>query len=501
MNPDRLKQLLDGFETLSTASDPAELDRPFCAILTKLFDAELASILDMDSDGERLRFRYSMDLDPAEMEKFAFRLGEGICGAAALTGNVISVFDASQTPQHSSKVTEGRDSAIGSLLAVPIMREGRCISVIEIMNRREGRFDETDKSLARLCASLYWERRSALQPSTPTMRKKQSKPADAGPKIIGSSLAMERILRLIIKAAPTDLPILILGETGTGKELIAQRVHASSARSRKPLVAINCAALTETLLESELFGHVKGAFTGAAKDRRGKLEEAHGGTIFLDEVGDMTAACQAKLLRALDYGEISPVGSNEVRKIDIRVIAATNQPLAGMVQSGKFRADLYYRLRGFQMDLPPLRERPDDIPLLAQFFLDQILENTGDETMEFSESARELLSNYPWPGNVRELLHAVKMSAAVAEGNIINAEDFPAAIQHPETDLRHPMVPLNPNSQGLAQSDDERSRIIAALEATSYPGSQRWNLAKAARVLGMQRKTLEYKARTVYRLK
>lgn len=493
--------ILDFSSELNRAADSVALDRTCCESIARAFDAELASVLDIDAEAGVFRFRHSMDLSEEQAEQLTLRLDEGICGAAAASGNVIAVFDATKTPQHSSKVKESSNKTVGSLLAVPVFAEGRCACVVEVMNRRSGPFTAEDKQVAAVMGALYMQRRLNMAAGSKGPARKKSPKAATGEqaRIVGSSLAMERVLRLISKAAPTDLPVLILGETGAGKELVAQRVHAGSKRSGKPLVAINCAALSETLLESELFGHAKGAFTGATRDRRGRLEEANGGTVFLDEVGDMTPACQAKLLRALDYGEITPVGSNEVRKIDIRIIAATNQPLSKMVAAGKFRGDLFFRLRGFQLDLPPLRDRADDIPRIADHFLAQINLAEGSEIRGFSPEATEIMRKYRWPGNVRELFHAVKMAAAVAEGQFIEAEDLPSEVMHAQSDRASVESNLDA-SAAESGSSGERARIVKALQETAYPGTGRWNMARAARELGFNRKSLEYKVRKVYRL-
>jgi transcriptional regulator with GAF, ATPase, and Fis domain len=316
---------------------------------------------------------------------------------------------------------------------------------------------------------------------------------------------MERVLRLILKSAATELPVLILGETGVGKELVARRIHESGRRADRPLMAINCAALTETLLESELFGHVKGAFTGANRARKGRLEEADGGTVFLDEVGDMSAACQAKLLRVLDHGEVSAVGSNEVRKIDIRVIAATNRRIDRADERKSFRADLYYRLCGFQIDVPPLRDRREDIPILTRYFLEQLAAESKGGGALITPPAMTALTAYGWPGNVRELQHAAKTAAALAEGRPIDLEHLPWAITESEGGGNARMVQTPPEDAGAISVGDsaarEKPRILEALQRTAYAGSGRWNIAKAARELGMNRKTLEYKIHEVYRLK
>jgi transcriptional regulator with GAF, ATPase, and Fis domain len=497
----RIDILLELFEQKELSE---EFDHRFCRALTEVFNAELASIMEYNPASQTLCFRYSMDLSEKDMAELKFRLGEGVCGIVALTGKTIAVSDVSRSPQHSPEVDLYIGKQTNSLLAVPAIYKGKCLAVIEILNKRGRPFNDIDKAWARTFAALY---ATHLQTTGVEVREQHAFPEYAasieGPTLICASLSMERVLRLVIKAAPTEWPVLIIGETGTGKELVARRLHSASTRRKKPLITINCAALAETILDSELFGHVKGAFTGAEQDRSGRIEEADGGTIFLDEVADMSPVCQAKLLRTLDYGEITPVGSNEIRKVDIRVIAATNRELEEWVAKGKFRADLYYRLRGIQIDLPPLREREGEVELFADYFLKRVTEKKSIQLKGFSSEALELMKAYSWPGNVRELQRTVENAATFAEGNLIQVEDLPTSIQ------KGSPFALSPDRdvlvKGVVDQDDNKRRewakILEVLTATAYPGTGRWNIARAARTLGMPRKTLEYKVRKTYQLK
>jgi DNA-binding NtrC family response regulator len=314
---------------------------------------------------------------------------------------------------------------------------------------------------------------------------------------------MQRIFRLVSKVAPTDSSVLLLGESGTGKELVARSIHVLSRRSAGPFVPVNVGALPETLIESELFGAVKGAFTGATVDRRGLVESADGGTLFLDEIGDMPVATQVKLLRTLESSELRRLGDNQLRMVDIRVIAATHRDLLAEAEAGRFRHDLYYRLNVVQIELPPLRERREDIGLLASYFLDRAARPRG-RTLRFAPEVEALLERYDWPGNVRELENAVEHAATVAEGPVVHPADLPSAVLAPRLLTRGSALgewPRNPSvaptagaggeapreTWSLAQVESEHIRLVLA----RHPG----NKSAAARQLGISRTTLWRKLR------
>ena len=239
---------------------------------------------------------------------------------------------------------------------------------------------------------------------------------------------MRRIFKLVSKIAPTDSTVLLLGESGTGKELVARAIHLQSRRAEGPFVPVNMAALPEALIESELFGHLRGAFTGAHGERRGLVEGADGGTLFLDEIGDMPLATQVNLLRTLESGEVRRLGENTARVVDVRVIAATHHDLLADVETGRFRRDLYYRLNVVQIELPPLRERREDIGLLASFFLERSAARAGRTGLQFTPEAATLLERYDFPGNVRELENAIEHAVAVSDGSAIGPADLPMAL-------------------------------------------------------------------------
>jgi DNA-binding NtrC family response regulator len=296
--------------------------------------------------------------------------------------------------------------------------------------------------------------------------------------IIGSHPDMVELFKLVSRVAGTKSSVMIIGESGTGKELIARTIHEASTRRDRPFVAVNCTSLSETLLESELFGHVKGAFTGAIERRPGLFLEANRGTVFLDEVGDMSLSMQAKLLRVLQEEEVKPVGGTDTVPVDVRVVAATHQDLEALVRTGRFRLDLYYRLHVVALRVPPLRERRDDIPVLAEHFLREYGLLAQRPIQGFSTKAMRALMNYPWPGNVRELENVVERAVALAPGSIVEESDLPDKIVH-----HAGPIPATPGGQATL---DEMTRryVLSVLDKV------RGNKTEAARILGVPRRTL-----------
>ncbi|HEY6878862.1 MAG TPA: sigma-54 dependent transcriptional regulator [Polyangiales bacterium] len=299
--------------------------------------------------------------------------------------------------------------------------------------------------------------------------------------IVGAHPTMQQLFNRVIQAARSKATVLIHGETGTGKELIASAIHKNSRRGSAAFVRLNCAALAEGVLESELFGHVKGSFTGAEKARKGRFEQADGGTLFLDEISEIPPSVQVKLLRFLQERELERVGGNETIRVDTRVVAATNRDLRVLVEDGKFREDLYYRLNVVRIDVPPLRARPSDIPLLADHFLSRFAEENEADVQGFSEAALELMLAYPWPGNVRELMNVVEQTVVLASGPLVEAGELPIRPVHKPQDALPLMVP------GVTLAEVERYVIMKTLD--SVDGSRH----RAADILGISRRTLQYR--------
>jgi DNA-binding NtrC family response regulator len=300
---------------------------------------------------------------------------------------------------------------------------------------------------------------------------------------VGSSTGMIAVYKMIARVAQSDSTVLIQGESGTGKELVARAIHANSTRSAGPFVAVDAGTLAESLLESELFGHERGSFTGALTTKKGLLERAHTGTCFLDEVADISPTLQSKLLRVIQEREIRRVGGSDPISVDVRILAASNKDLKGLVDTGKFRGDLYYRLNVVTISLPPLRERADDIPLLAQFFAQKYGAAQGKPAIGISSEAMDLITKYVWPGNVRELEHVIERAVVLTPHPVIFPEDLPEALRE------KPVVESQPRSGWVTLDQLERDYILRALAAHQQ------DQGKTADLLGIHRKTLQRKLR------
>ncbi len=298
----------------------------------------------------------------------------------------------------------------------------------------------------------------------------------APPPLLGPSAAMKKVAEMVTTVAASDATVLISGESGTGKELVARAIHAASARRYNPLVVVNCGALPEGTLESELFGHEAGAFTGARARHKGKFETAEGGTVFLDEIGEVSPKVQVDLLRVLEEKVVTRLGGNTPIPVDFRVVAATNRDLRALIASGNFREDLFWRLNVFTIEIPPLRERREDIPVLAGHFLERFTQAMGRKPLQLSAATLDVLQSYPWPGNVRELQNAIERAVVVGSGPLVEPKDLPVHITS---------APAGPGPGSLAEA--EKGHIQAVLEA------QGWNITHAARILDIDRVTLYHK--------
>jgi len=473
-------------------------------------DAEGVAILLLDSSGLELYFPYLADLDPEVARRLAglrFSAALGIAGEALLKGQPLKVDDVSREERFYSLIDRHTGLTTRSILAAPLIVADTRLGVIEVVNPLRARsFSDSDMVLLEsLANSIAVAIRNAarvdqLQVAEQTLRaqvgalRRDLAQRELFDNIVGSSPEMAKVFRLMGSISATPISVLIEGETGTGKELVARAIHRMSDRADRPFLAVNCAALSEHLLESELFGHRRGAFTGAINDQPGLFKAASGGVIFLDEIGEMPLAMQPKLLRVLQDGEIIAVGSTRPERIDVRVLSAHNRDLKAAVDSGSFRADLYYRLAAFPIALPPLREREGDIRLLAARFLSTASERQHKLIGRIEPEALALLETYAWPGNVRELQNEIERAVALTpSGENVRSESLSEKVRVASNPIS---AKARTSSEGssiengnlrFARADFEARFIVEVL------ASNQGNVSRSAKVLGISRVSLQRK--------
>ena len=462
-------------------------------VLSESLAMKRATVTIKDEESEHLYIQASHGLSSEEKKRGVYRESEGVTGLIFRTAEPFVVPDISREPLFLNKtgaraIEKGRISFLG----VPILLHGQPIGVLsvdrlfsdEVSFEEDIRFLSIVSTLIAQFVSLnrqVRERERNLRQENVTLKAKLSQRFHHF-FMVGRSPSMMEVQQLIKKVAPSKASVLLLGESGTGKTLIARLIHELSNRAKFPFVKINCASLPENLLESELFGHEKGAFTGAVKAKAGRFEEAEGGTIFLDEIGELSLALQVKILRFLQEREFERLGSTRTKKVDVRVIAATNRVLEEAVKEGSFREDLYYRLNVFPIRVPSLRERKDDIPLLLEHFLDRSSKEYG-RSFHFTARAMELLQAYDWPGNVREMENLVERLAIVAEGNEIDLRDLPSSL------LEERPLEVADDASLSRLEEMEKKEVVAALERN------RWIQSHAARDLGLTLRQIGYRIR------
>ncbi len=452
------------------------------------------TIMLLSGDGSELIVEAARNLLMPPQQEVRYQRGEGITGRVLQTGQAAIVPRISEEPEFQDRIHNRRREVDVELsfLCVPIVLGQEVVGTLAvdlvydpmISLEQELRVLNIVSSMiandvkARRMAALEREMLEAENRRLRSALEEQFRPEN----IIGNSHLMRDVYQTIHQVAPADTTVLIRGESGTGKELVASAIHYSSLRAKKPFVKVNCAALSENLLESELFGHEKGAFTGALHDHMGRIEEAEGGTLFFDEIGDFSPAIQVKLLRVLQEREFQRVGSNKTLKADVRVIAATNCDLEKAVGEGAFRQDLYYRVNVFSVFLPPLRDRKDDILLLVNHFVRKYAARMSKEIHRISPSATNMMLAYHWPGNVRELENCVEHAVLLSTDGVIQGHNLPPTVQQPE-----PAREMLPGSMRLQTRLIERDMIAEALKRT------KGKVSPAARELGITPRMLRYK--------
>ncbi|HVM95215.1 MAG TPA: sigma 54-interacting transcriptional regulator [Candidatus Acidoferrales bacterium] len=480
-----------------------ELDELMPVVVEKtkeLLDAEGCSVILLDETGRELYFPYVSPESSVVAERLRhlrMPADKGIAGAVVQSGQSLLVPDVQSDPRFYSSVDEQTGGATRSIVCAPLKTQRGIIGVIESINKVAGRFSDADltylEAIAGTVAVAIENARlyRTLKLSEARLRDEVAVLARERPvrsrfdNIIGGAAAMEKVFRLVESAINSPITVLLLGETGTGKEVLARTIHFSGPRKDRPFVAVNCGAFTETLLESELFGYRKGAFTGATGDKRGLFEAADGGTIFLDEIGDTPATLQVKLLRVLESGEFIPVGDTVLRRVDTRVISATNKDLQAEARAGRFREDLYYRLSAFPIQVPPLRERREDIPPLVAFLLKRLAEKWGKGEISVASDALDCLMRYSWPGNVRELEHELERAVTLAgDTTLLTAAHFSDKVIVAGTAAGR--IRLS-GSLKQARVEFERDYIAQALRI------HHGNVSHAAQALGISRVMLQRK--------
>jgi Nif-specific regulatory protein len=483
-------------ELLSTERHLGSVLRAILSHMAQVAGMERGMITVLDPSRDQARVDVAHGLSAEQQARGRYQLGEGVIGKVLDRGEPAVVPNIGDEPlfldRTASRVNLDRSKI--AFLCVPIAHRGEVIGTLSVDRVYGGEVSlEDDVRLLMIIAMMIGQavrqRRDQME-EVESLRQETSRLAAqqraqrATAALIGNSSPMKAVVEMVHQVASSEATVLIRGESGTGKELIAQAIHAESARKDGPFVAVNCGSIPENLVESELFGHVRGAFTGAAMNRVGRFEAANGGTLFLDEIGELSLASQVKLLRALQSRHIDRVGENRSRPIDVRVVAATNADLEKMIQEGRFREDLYYRLNVFPIYSPPLRDRKADITLLADYFLERHAKEHGRDVKRISTPAIELMTSYHWPGNVRELENCIARAVLLAQDGVVREHHLPPTLQTGKSSGTTKTGSLHDVMMAY-----EREILIEAMKNANG------NQSQAARALGTTPRILGYRLR------
>lgn len=480
-----MASLIEASTAINSSLDLQATLQAIARSAASVMQAEASSVLLLDKRRDKLTFLASVGGGGDRLLGEEFDADLGIAGQVISTGQPVLVTDVRSHQKWFQGIDDRSNFDTRGLVAAPLVHQDEIIGVVEVLNRvAEGNFSEQDLELIQIFANL------AASGAVNAQRHEELRRENRGlrevlkgdEQIVGQSDALRGVLDLAYRVAKSNATVLLLGETGTGKELMARAIHNASSRSEKAFVAINCAALPETLLESELFGHEAGAFTGAVSRKLGRFELADGGTLFLDEIGDLTPPIQIKLLRVLQEREFVRVGGTKTVACDVRVIAATNVDLQAAIKEGTFREDLYYRLNVFPITLPPLRNRREDIPLLVEHFTKRASVELNMPKPTVSDPAMSALAGYKWPGNIRELQNIIERAVLMADGKDVEIGHLPREIIGEEAEM------VVPEGDGSLWGY-EKAMIVKALQECG------WNQSKAARSLGISRDNLRYRVK------
>ncbi len=477
--PDALTALARASAAINSTLDLDTVLDQIAKSAAAVMQAEASSVLRLEKRRNKLIFAAAVGEQGKQLVGKEFDANLGIAGHVVRTGKSENIANVGENPDFFRGIDEELRFHTRGLMATPMIFKDEIIGVVEVLNRKDGNeFPESERPLLELFANLAacGARNAITHADLAKQRNAFRDSVLAGMDIVGSSKGLKETIKLADRVAPTNATALLTGETGTGKEVLAKYIHNASERADKAFVAVNCAALPEALLESELFGHEKGAFTGAIAQRAGRFELADNGTLFLDEIGEISASIQVKLLRVLQEKAFTRVGGTQTRYSDVRIIAATNRDLKKAIEDGNFRDDLFYRLNVFPVNVPPLRERRSDIPDLAAHFCKTAAINLGVPPHTISDDALEALGRYGWPGNIRELANIIERAVLLCDGSVISPRQLPPEITATDG---HPSVSTLPGN--------EREMIVQALKENF------WNQSKAARSLGISRDNLRYR--------
>ena len=488
--PEALAALVNASAAINGALGLNETLSAIARTAAAVMRAEAASVIMLDEVRGKQVFSAATGNRAEQIVGMEYEEGVGISGDVLRTGRARIADDVSRDKTHYKEIDASSGFKTRSLIAAPLINKGRALGVVEVLNPlRADKFDENDLALCQIFANLAAIAAANAQLYDRLERENRGlKHACRQPnQIIGDSPAIQVVKDLIARAARVNVTTLVLGETGTGKELVARMTHAHSDRADRPFIAINCAALPESLMESEMFGYEAGAFTGALHRKLGHFELAHGGTIFLDEISEIVPAVQAKLLRVLEAKEVTRLGGTHATGCDVRIIAATNRDLAEEMQAGRFRADLFYRVNVFPIQMPPLRERREDIPLLTDYFVARSAADFKMPVPVVSQEAMAALLRYDFPGNVRELQNVLERACLLCCGT--DDSGRPSRIEPQHLACNIAQVPDQGPVCESALAAYEKAMVVAALRENN------WNQSKAAQTLGISRDNLRYRIR------